>query len=219
MSEPLYAVYGSSGFGREVMPLARQQLLMQGIRADQLVFIDDSAPENSVNGHAVSRYEKFLATPASARYAVIAIANSLVREQIARKMELDGVRAWSVRAANVISLDELQIGEGSILNPFVTLTSNAVIGRHFHGNIYSYVAHDCVIGDFVTFAPSVKCNGNVRIEDHAYIGTGAIIKQGSPEKPLIIGRGAVVGMGAVVTRDVTAGTTVVGNPARPWSKT
>ena len=100
----------------------------------------------------------------------------------------------------------------------MTLTSNIRIGRQFHANIYSYVAHDCVIGDFVTFAPGVKCNGNVVIEDHAYIGTGAVIKQGRPGQPLVIGRGAVVGMGAVVTRDVPAGATVVGNPAKLMNK-
>jgi acetyltransferase-like isoleucine patch superfamily enzyme len=58
----------------------------------------------------------------------------------------------------------------------------------------------------------------VVIEDHAYIGTGAIIKQGDPDRPLIIGRGAVVGMGAVVTKSVAPGTTVIGNPARVFVK-
>ena len=94
------------------------------------------------------------------------------------------------------------------------VTSNASIGRFFHCNLYSYVAHDCVIGDFVTFAPGVKCNGNVFIEDHSCIGTGAMLLPGTHDAPLVIGRGAVVGIGAVVTRSVPAGATVVGNPGR-----
>jgi acetyltransferase-like isoleucine patch superfamily enzyme len=97
----------------------------------------------------------------------------------------------------------------------VTLTSNIRIGRHFHANLYSCVEHDCVIGDFVTFAPGVRCNGNVHIGDHAYIGAGAIIRQGVAGAPVEIGAGAVIGMGAVVTRSVAPGMVVAGNPARP----
>ena len=101
------------------------------------------------------------------------------------------------------------------MSPFTIVSPNAAIGRYFHCNYHSYVAHDCVIGDFVTFAPGVKCNGTVTIEDHAYIGSGAVIKQSQPGRPLVIGRGAIVGMGAVVTKSVAPGVTVVGNPARP----
>ena len=121
-------------------------------------------------------------------------------------------------APNVIVGDEVKLGSGAILQPFVSLTANIIIGRSFHANIYSYVAHDCIIGDFVTFAPGVMCNGNVHIGDRAYIGTGAVIKQGTPEKPMLIGADAIVGMGAVVTKDVPEGVTVIGNPARILDK-
>ena len=36
----------------------------------------------------------------------------------------------------------------------------------------------------------MKCNGNVIIEDDVYVGTGSIIKQGKPGRPLVIGKGA-----------------------------
>ncbi len=214
-SQDLYAVYGASGCGRGVMPLARQQLQQAGIASDRLVFVDDGVglPEQ-LNGQRVLGYAQFLAEPARTRHAVLAIAASTVREKLAQRCVQDGVLPWTVQAANVVSMDAVELGEGAILSPFVTLTSNIRIGRHFHANLYSYVEHDCVVGDFVTFAPGVKCNGNIVIEDLAYIGAGAVIKQGQPGKPLVIGRGAVVGMGAVVTKSVPAGGTVVGNPAR-----
>lgn len=218
MSLPLYAVYGASGCGRGVMPLAREQLRRAGVTIEQLVFVDDRPDSIEINGRRVLTYREFLDAPATARHVVLAIANSVIREQLAERCERDGVLPWSVSAANAVTMDAIQIGEGAVLCPFVTLTSNIRIGRYFHANLYSYVEHDCVIGDFVTFAPGVKCNGNIIVEDHAYIGTGAIIKQGKLGHPLVIGRGAVVGMGAVVTRDVAPGTTVVGNPARLIAK-
>jgi sugar O-acyltransferase (sialic acid O-acetyltransferase NeuD family) len=210
-----FAIFGASGCGRGVMPLARQQLqtaLSEG-EAD-LVFMDDHPPATLVNGQRVLTYAQWMAEPASSRHVCIAIANSQIRQRLALQCAADGLAFFEVRAPNVVQMDDVQLGDGAILSPFVTLTSNIRIGRHFHANLYSYVEHDCVIGDFVTFAPGVKCNGNVVIEDHAYIGTGAVIKQGAPGAPLVIGRSAVVGMGAVVTKSVPAGTTVVGNPAR-----
>jgi len=216
--QPLFAVFGASGCGRGVMPLAREQMRQAGGASDRLVFVDDNPSAPFVNGHRVIRYQDYLDISASERHIVLAVANSAVRERLALRCAENGVFPWSVTAANALVMDDVQLGEGAILCPFVTLTSNIRIGRYFHANLYSYVEHDCVIGDFVTFAPSVKCNGNVLIEDHAYIGAGAVIKQGKPGRPLVIGRGAVVGMGAVVTKDVEPGVTVVGNPARPLTK-
>lgn len=209
-----YAIFGASGFGREVLPLVRQQLASEDGAWD-LVFVDDNPPAAEQNGYRVLTYSDWLAEPATSRHITLAIANSVVREKLVQRCEADGVQFIDVQASNVVVLDGVQIGAGAILNPFVCLTSNIRIGKQFHANIYSYVAHDCEIGDYVTFAPGVKCNGNVVIEDHAYIGTGAILKQGKPGAPLVIGRGAVIGMGAVVTKSVPAGVTVVGNPARP----
>ena len=213
-----FAIFGASGFGREVLPLVRQKLQLSEEMPWELVFVDDHPPATELNGHRVLTYAQWIAEPAVSRHVTLAIANSAVREKLAMRCVADGVQFFNVKAANVVELDNVQIGLGAVLCPFVTLTSNIRIGQQFHANIYCYVAHDCLIGDFVTFAPGVHCNGNVVIEDHAYIGSGAVIKQGEPGQPLVVGKGAIVGMGAVVTRNVLAGTTVVGNPAKLFLK-
>ena len=214
MQNAMYAVFGASGCGRGVLPVMRQQLQLSETRPWELVFVDDNPPASALNGHRVMTYAQWLAVPATLRQISLAIANSAVRAQLAARCTADGVEFFEARANNVVVMDDVQIGPGAVLSPFVTLTSNIRIGQHFHANLYSYVEHDCVIGDFVTFAPGVHCNGNVVVQDHAYIGAGAVLRQGKPGDPLIIGRGAMVGMGAVVTKNVAPGTTVVGNPAR-----
>ena len=217
MSE-LFGIYGVSGCGRSLMPVARQQLQRQNINAE-IYFIDDSLIEKiTINGHIALNYAAFKALKADRKSVLIAIANSQIREKLANQLIMDGLQLWTVQADNVVMMDNIEMMEGAALSPFVSITSNIKIGKCFHANLYSYVEHDCVIGDYVTFAPSVKCNGNVHIEDHAYIGTGAVIKQGTLDKPLVIGKGAVVGMGAVVTKSVPAGATVIGNPARILEK-
>lgn len=213
----LYAVIGSGGFGREVMPLAVHYLTARdGMKDSELVFVVEDQyfkQQEQVNNHRVMSMSDFLSASATERHYNIAIGNSAARERIANSISAEVAKPFSIVAANHVSLQDNVIGDGAIFCSFSHVTSNAKIGRFFHGNIYSYIAHDCVIGDFVTFAPGVKCNGHVVIEDHAYIGTGVVIRDGT-DKPIVIGRGAVIGMGAVVTKSVPPGATVIGNPAR-----
>ena len=215
----LYAIIGAGGYGREIMPLARAFLnpSLSAGESELFFVVEGEIPSREVNGFPVLSMENFLALPGELHFNV-AIGASEVRERIAYLCEGRGASPFQVIAENVVIMDGNEIGSGAVLSPFVTVTSNAKIGKYFHANIYSYVAHDCVIGDFVTFAPSVRCNGNVSIGDHAYIGTGAIIKPGKAGTPLVIGEGAIVGMGAVVTKDVAPYSTVIGNPARPIQK-
>lgn len=206
----LIGVYGASGCGRGIMPLVRSEYRDANVG---LSFIDDAPQAKVLNGHPIWTFEEFLREPAAERAVLLAIANSRVRAALDIQCREAGVTLTGTVAGNVVVMDDVEIGPGALLSPFVTLTSNIRIGRCFHGNLYSYVEHDCVIGDYVTFAPGVRCNGNVTIGSHAYIGSGAIIRQG-----ISIGASATVGMGAVVTKDVPPGVTVIGNPARIMEK-
>lgn len=197
---------GTGGFAREVAPLA---LAMRGV--ESVCFIAAEAGTVEVNGLPVIRQDD---TPIGTAVA-IAIGDAALRRRVDADIQAAGLGFVSIIAPTCVFRGPSQIGEGAILCDHVVVTANVTIGRHFQANLFSYVAHDCVIGDFVTLAPRVCINGNTVIEDDVYIGTGAILKQGTPETPLRIGRGAVIGMGAVVTKDVPPGAVVVGNPARP----
>jgi len=219
MGAPFLAgLFGAGGFGREVMPLFAEHLA--GISAaaappPRAVFVDSAPHGTASNGWPILSEAAFFAEADATRVFNVAIADSRARQRIAEGALARGARALTIISRHAEIGSHNEIGEGAILCAFAAVTANARIGRFFHGNIRCIVAHDCVIGDWVTFAPGVVCNGAVHVGDHAYIGTGAVIRQGSASRPLRIGEGAVVGMGAVVTRDVPPFTTVVGNPARP----
>jgi sugar O-acyltransferase (sialic acid O-acetyltransferase NeuD family) len=210
----LYGLVGAGGFAREVMPMLDAMLRASAQPSCEAVFVIEDQyplPEGPVNGHRVLHLSEFLRADAD-RFFNVAIADSKVRQRIVESMPAE-VRPVSIVSSAFLCQDAVTIGDGAIFCGFTQVTSNARIGKFFHCNMNSYVAHDAVIGDYVTFAPGVKCNGYVVVEDHAYVGTGVVIRDGT-NRPITIGRGAVVGMGAVVTRSVPPGATVVGNPAR-----
>lgn len=211
-----FAIYGIGGFGRELAPLAQH---CASEDADAVVFVDDADDRPALcNGIAVIGFDDLISAAHRDRAVVVAVGDGRVRERIEQRCEAAELTIGSLTAPTARILAQNEIADGAVLCDHVTITANARIGRSFQGNIYSYVAHDCVIGDYVTFAPQVCCNGNIHIEDYAYIGTGAVFTQGKPGKPLVIGEGAIVGMGSVVTKPVEPYTLVAGNPARPIRK-
>ena len=221
------AIYGPGGFGREVLPYSSRACFVSddpaqvgtdvlGVRVYDL---DGLARLDREQAEAYAPATEYQEPRAYAPIGVvIAVAGSDVRRKLADAVLSAGLREGRLTAPSAFVGPDVELAPGAILCHQSIITASARIGRHFHSNLFSYVAHDCVIGDFVTLAPRVCINGNTVIEDDVYIGTGAILRQGTPDKPLRIGKGAVIGMGAVVTKDVAPGETVVGNPARPMTR-
>lgn len=215
-----FGLVGAGGSGREVMPYARWSVAKQLHVPEaelRVYFLETWKPvRGECNGRPLISLDAFLALQGD-RYFNVAVGDGAARARIVA--QIGGLaRPIALVSPNAIVLEENHIGEGAVLCPASMVTSNVKIGKFFQANTYSCVSHDCVIGDYVTFAPGVRCNGNITIGDYAYIGAGAIIMPGSHEKPLLIGAHAIVGMGAVVTKDVSPGVTVVGNPARQLVK-
>lgn len=116
-----------------------------------------------------------------------------------------------------------QLG-GVRLKPFVELLSNVCVARALFGGETTlgeetvadnlvYIAHDVQIGRRVQLCALVNILGRAEIGDEAYIGPSSVIVNGAR-----VGARAKVSIGAVVTRDVAAGTVVTGNFAIPHDR-
>lgn len=75
-----------------------------------------------------------------------------------------------------------------------------------------HIAHNCWFEENVGMAVPCSVSGSVHIRKNAYLAGNIIRNQ------CTIGEDAFIGLGAVVVKDVPAGETVVGNPARPFRK-
>jgi len=204
---------GASGFCSEVLPLLEQQNTNSIKANSEIVLVDLDESKTELQGREIISEKLFLEMVSTKKFYNITISSPEIRKKIYKRISEHDIEPISIFSRDIMKLHSVEFGKGAIVCPHSLFTSNIEIGQFFHCNYKSVVAHDCKIGDFVTFAPGVYINGNVTIEDNVYIGAGALVRQG-----LNIGKNSVIGMGAVVVKDVLENSTVVGNPAKVMVK-
>jgi sugar O-acyltransferase (sialic acid O-acetyltransferase NeuD family) len=175
------AIFGTGGMGREAYDIAARAHQFVPTSSEIVFVVDD--PAGPVLGVPTISADDLLPDDE----LLLAVGSSAARRQLAERFA--GRSFASLVAFSALVSQSAHIGEGALLCEYAVVNNSAKIGRHFQANVFSQVSHDCLIGDFVTLSPRVSVNGWVEIGDDVFVGAGAVIRNGSPDRRLSIGKG------------------------------
>lgn len=200
-------IAGAGGHAREI----RDILHTQGIK--KISFFDNITnplPEEMTNENVIQ--EEFLLRQLFEKTPefILGTGGPTARLSLYNLfLKLGGTPMSCVSSTAIISKKAVDIGDGCNIMHRVLISNHVVISHGALINAGVQVHHDVSIGAFCEIGPSAILLGKVKIGDYVIIGAGAIVLPG-----ILVGDGAVIGAGSVVTKDIQAGTTVKGNPAK-----
>ncbi len=209
-------IIGAGGFAREVAFLVADINRVQP-EWNLLGYVDREANKVGVQlgAYSIIDTEDYFEKSQKDVYAVIGIGAPDIISSVAERLK----RFPHVKFPNLIhpsvirDTERVSFGEGNIVCAGNIFTTDINVGSFNILNLSCTFGHDATIGDCNVINPGVNVSGGVVIEERCLLGTGATILQNRR-----ISAGAIVGAGAVVAKDVEAGVTVVGIPAKPLGK-
>lgn len=202
-----FVIVGTGGMGRELLGWIAGSNADVRARFRTEAFISEGSDVGSVvHGVPVVHPDDWSGAPP--RF-VMAFADPASKRRLALDLEARGWHAETfIHDSAVVGLSA-RIGRGTVICPFCRVSTDCEIGDHVLVNGASGIGHDAAVGSFSSLLGAVSVNGNAIIGDGVLLGAGSMIYPGKR-----VGDGAVIGMGSIVLRNVPAGATMFGNPAK-----
>lgn len=203
------AILGASGHGKVIADAAEQ------LGWTAVTFFDDAWPELGENGLWLVKGDTraLIASLSSFDGVVVGIGSNRIREEKQSELTKAGAKLVTIVHPRATVSPHASVGVGSVVFANSVVNACAMVGDGVIVNTGAVIEHDCVVGDFSHISPNAVLAGGVKLGQQVWVGACASVRQ-----LISVGEASTVGMGAVVTKDIQSGVTVVGNPAQTCPK-
>jgi sugar O-acyltransferase (sialic acid O-acetyltransferase NeuD family) len=203
----ILGIYGSGGLGREIFEIALRRNSVSSLWS-QIIFIDDFSDEGDFFGTKRIHFDTFFKIKSECE-CVIALGEPSSREKLFERLVEAKIKLTCLIDPTAIISPSALIHDGVIICEYATIHTGVVLGCNVLIQPFCDIGHDIKVGNHSVLSSYCVPGGGTVFGARVFVGLHAAIKES-----LTIGDDAVLGMGSVVFRDVSAGTTVLGNPAR-----
>lgn len=208
------AIYGAGGFGREVACVIKKINEASEQPVWNLIgFFDDTYPKVTENeyGKVFGGMDVLNNWPTDISI-VISIGTPSALKKISSLIQNKHVDFPNIISPDVTFMDRhnYKIGIGNIICPGALISCHASIGDFNILNDFVSIGHDTVVGNYNSFMTASRISGHVTIGDLNYFGVNCCVLQG-----LSIGNNTKIAAGSALLRRTKDGYTYMGVPASP----
>lgn len=201
-------ILGAGGMGKEIYYTARHSI---GYGTEFVVkgFLDFPNPEWDANIYPpiLGLEDDYDIKPDDV--FTCSIGDVHLKRKVCEKMKARGAKFQTLIFDNVQIRENVNIGDGCIIDSYAHIGSDAVIGENCLIQAFSCVAHDCVIGDYARIDVRSLLVGGVVVGNNVTVHTNAVVSH-----KVVLEDDSTVAAMSFVIKKVKAGTTVMGNPAK-----